>query len=197
MPDFKLALDLAGRMIEEHLELVLAAEQAKAEELGDEYRPHEELHLASLEVRAQLVFMRPLLSAVYGATIAKEIIGTEGPTAKTDQPRLLERQGADVVQQLRQVDLELVERSTEGCEVNAFALAHDLELALTWLKQAQKDVDSRRHRLHRLLSAKARCLKELDAAYRAVVSFVKGLCLLAGSPDRAREIKAGWLKGAK
>ena len=191
--DFKLGLEVVGRLMQASLDRVILADKANLDEQANDIQPGLELREAGEEVQQQLVFTRRMLTGFYGVELANEILATDGPAAGADQPLLLWRQSEQTAERLRNTPFEEPRRTSASFDFRPSALADELEPAVLRLKAAYEAVDLERRKLESTVAEKAAATKAFDADFRDGLRFGVGLCRLAGRPDLAVRLKASLL----
>ncbi len=141
-----------------------------------------------------MVFIRRMLTGFYGLDLANQVLATEGPAARYDQPELLWRQAEQTVERLRETPFKEPRRTSDSFQFDPLALAGELEPAVAKLKAAYDAVTVERRKLEDPVDEKAETRKGFDADFRACVRLGVALALIAGKPNLARRLKASILE---
>jgi len=185
--DFEALQAALARMIASSLERLVTADKTHLDELVGGAEPRRERDRRVTAVRAKLIDVRHLVTGLFGADRAREIVAVDGATA--EQPELLWRQAEHTVSRLRDPELRLPPPSTRAVPFDPNVLADELEPLVTALREAIDGIELDVRQAATTLQVKKEAMAEHDRLTSACGRILSGLCLLADRPDLARRVR--------
>jgi hypothetical protein len=185
--DFDALQAALARMVAASLARLVAADKAHLDELAGDVAPRSERDRRVAAVRAKLIDVRYIVTGLYGAERAREIVAVDGATA--EQPELLWRQAEHTLSRLRDPELRLPPASTRAVPFDPGVLAEELEPLAEALREAIDGIQLDVREAATTLQVKKEAMAEHDRLTSACGRILSGLCLLADRPDLARRVR--------
>lgn len=183
MPDVSILVRLCGRALRATKEQMVTADEAHEAELGDDEPARKARDEAFEELYAELVTQREVLTGLYGAAVATQIMPGETPR----DPVVLARFSRAVEKNLTEIPLPA--SRVKGATLNAA----DVKATLSGLREALETrieaVTREVREAQTTQSAKRQSMDTYDGMFGGVAGVLSHLLLVAGDRDLAAQVK--------
>ncbi|MDI3290754.1 hypothetical protein [Polyangium sp. 15x6] len=183
IPDVAVLMRLFSRALRATKEQMIKADEAHEAELGDDEPARKARDQAFEELYAELVTQREVLTGLYGAAVAAQVMPSETPR----DPVVLARFSRTVEKNLAEIPLPA--SRVKGATLNAA----DVKATLTGMREALEariETVSREVREAQTTQvAKRQSMDSYDGMFGGVAGLLSHLLLVAGERDLATQVK--------
>lgn len=186
IPDVALLLKLVARKQRRVNKTLVEASSALAKELADDAPPREARDEAAAALTAEVVAIRATCEAAFGPAMLASL-GIDGKTEV--EPKAILAKSKRLVSELKDPARKWPKPARKGIKINHAEWIGDLEMWISTLEKALKDVARETREAQAASDAKDRAIRANDDHFMRIARFLSGFFFLVGDDKLAKRVR--------